>query len=181
MATYIKTLKEDNGDVTYPQTKAGAVYTNEGSDVQTVLDDCTRFEEVSATSPLTPLVTGGMIDWSTMYVAKREWTGSLELPTTYSQIYELDVSSFPTGSVMMFIGSMQCNGTSTLIGSYCRGVHGTVNGPISGTVTSWGRNVTCVGMFTKIAGETYIKLYASKDNSTTCTATVLSLYAWRVG
>lgn len=66
MATYIKTLKEDNGDITYPQTKAGAVYTDGGSDVQTELDDCTRFEEVSATSPLTPLVTSGMIDWTTM-------------------------------------------------------------------------------------------------------------------
>lgn len=181
MATYIKTLKEDNGDITYPQTKAGAVYTDGGSDVQTELDNCTRFEELAATSTITPLVTSNMIDWSSMVTAKREWTGSFELPTSYAQIYELDVSAFPTGSIMMFLGSMQCNGSSTEIGAYCRAVHGTANGPISGTVTTWGRNVTCMGMFTKIAGEQYIKLMASKDNSTACTATVISLYAWRIG
>ena len=37
MATYIKTLKEDNGDITYPQTKAGAVLLNNGSDLETAL------------------------------------------------------------------------------------------------------------------------------------------------
>lgn len=37
MATYIKTLKEDNGDITYPQTKAGAVLLNNGSDLEAVL------------------------------------------------------------------------------------------------------------------------------------------------
>lgn len=37
MATYIKTLKEDNGDITYPQTKAGAVLLNNGSDLETTL------------------------------------------------------------------------------------------------------------------------------------------------
>lgn len=37
MATYIKTLKEDNGDITYPQTKAGAVLLDNGSDLETTL------------------------------------------------------------------------------------------------------------------------------------------------
>lgn len=37
MATYIKTLKEDNGDITYPQTKAEAVLLNNGSDLETAL------------------------------------------------------------------------------------------------------------------------------------------------
>ncbi len=64
MATYIKTLKEDNGDITYPQTKAGAVYTDEGSDVQTVLDDCTRFEEIASTSTLSPTTTSSMVSLS---------------------------------------------------------------------------------------------------------------------
>lgn len=181
MATYIKTLKEDNGDITYPQTKAGAVYTNEGSDVQTVLDDCTRFEELAATSAITPLVTSGMIDWSTMNVAKREWTGSVELSTAFTQLYELDVSSFPTGAKMFFVGTMHCNGTSTATGAYCGGVHGTQNGLVSGLVTSWSRTAMCVGIFTKVAGETYIKLYANKDNTTTCTCIRIGLYAWRIG
>lgn len=37
MATYIKTLKEDNGDITYPQTKGSAVLLEGGSDLETVL------------------------------------------------------------------------------------------------------------------------------------------------
>lgn len=88
MATYIKTLKEDNGDITYPQTKAGAVYTNEGSDVQTVLDDCTRFEEVAATSALTPMVTSSMIDWSTITGSEMGWKylGQAKLTSTASSL-----------------------------------------------------------------------------------------------
>lgn len=37
MATYIKTLKEDNGDITYPQTVGGAVLLTGGSDLETTL------------------------------------------------------------------------------------------------------------------------------------------------
>ena len=37
MASYIKTLKEDNGDITYPQTLASAVITGGGSDVDSAL------------------------------------------------------------------------------------------------------------------------------------------------
>lgn len=37
MATYIKTLKEDNGDITYPQTVGGAVLLTGGNDLETTL------------------------------------------------------------------------------------------------------------------------------------------------
>lgn len=37
MAEYIKTLKEDNGDITYPQTVGGAVLLTGGSDLETEL------------------------------------------------------------------------------------------------------------------------------------------------
>ena len=37
MATYIKTLKEDNGDIIYPQTKGSAVLLDGGSDLESVL------------------------------------------------------------------------------------------------------------------------------------------------
>lgn len=66
MATYIKTLKEDNGDITYPQTKAGAVYTDGGSDVQTELDGCTRYEEIASTGTLAQTVPASIIDWSSI-------------------------------------------------------------------------------------------------------------------
>lgn len=50
MATYIKTLKEDNGDITYPQTKAGAVLLNNGSDLETELSQYVTAEEIGSTA-----------------------------------------------------------------------------------------------------------------------------------
>ena len=61
MATYIKTLKEDNGDITYPQTKAGAVLLNHGSDLETELSQYVTAEDVASTSALTPPVQTNMI------------------------------------------------------------------------------------------------------------------------
>lgn len=37
MASYVKTLKEDNGDITYPQTLASAVITTGGTDIETAI------------------------------------------------------------------------------------------------------------------------------------------------
>lgn len=61
MATYIRTLKEDNGDITYPQTKAGAVLLNNGSDLETELSQYVTAEDIASTSALTPPVQTNMI------------------------------------------------------------------------------------------------------------------------
>lgn len=61
MATYIKTLKEDNGDITYPQTKAGAVLLDNGSDLETELSQYVTAEDIASTSALTPPVQTNMI------------------------------------------------------------------------------------------------------------------------
>ena len=61
MATYIKTLKEDNGDITYPQTKAGAVLLNNGSDLETELSQYVTAKDIASTSALTPPVQTNMI------------------------------------------------------------------------------------------------------------------------
>ncbi len=61
MATYIKTLKEDNGDITYPQTKAGAVLLNNGSDLETELSQYVTADDIASTSALTPPVQTNMI------------------------------------------------------------------------------------------------------------------------
>ena len=61
MATYIKTLKEDNGDITYPQTKAGAVLLNNGSDLETELSQYVTAEDIASTSALIPPVQTNMI------------------------------------------------------------------------------------------------------------------------
>lgn len=52
MATYIKTLKEDNGDITYPQTKAGAVLLNNGSDLETELSQYVTAEDIASTAEI---------------------------------------------------------------------------------------------------------------------------------
>ena len=72
MATNIKTLKEDNGDITYPQTVAGAVYTDDSSDVQTVLDNCTRYEEIASTSALEGSIPASTIDWSSIPIRQTQ-------------------------------------------------------------------------------------------------------------
>lgn len=61
MASYIKTLKEDNGDITYPQTLASAVFTSGGSDVETEMGKYVTAEDIASTSALTPPVTTNMI------------------------------------------------------------------------------------------------------------------------
>ena len=76
MATYIKTLKEDNGDITYPQTKAEGVLLNNGSDLETELSQYVTAEEIGSTAGVTPAITTAMIaddaitddkiDWATL-------------------------------------------------------------------------------------------------------------------
>lgn len=57
MASYIKTLKEDNGDITYPQTLASAVFIG-NSDVETEMGKYVTAEDVASVSPL---------DWTTIF------------------------------------------------------------------------------------------------------------------
>ena len=59
--SYIKILKEANGDITYPQTLASAVHTNNGSDVQTEMGKYVTAEEIVSTSAITPVVSTAML------------------------------------------------------------------------------------------------------------------------
>lgn len=74
MATYIKTLKEDNGDITYPQTKAGAVLLNNGSDLETELSQYVTAEEIGSTAEVTPAITTSMIADGAVTSDKIDWT-----------------------------------------------------------------------------------------------------------
>lgn len=74
MATYIKTLKEDNGDITYPQTKAGAILLNNGSDLETELSQYVKAEDIASTSALTPPVQTNMIANGAVTPEKINWT-----------------------------------------------------------------------------------------------------------
>lgn len=103
MATYIKTLKEDNGDITYPQTKAGAVLLTNGSDLETEMAKYVTAEDIASTSALTPpvqtnmiaddavtaakiadeAVTSDKIDWATLQPTKSTTTSSGSTTTNW--------------------------------------------------------------------------------------------------
>lgn len=50
--SYIKILKEANGDITYPQTLASAVHTNSGSDIETEMGKYVTAEEIASTAEI---------------------------------------------------------------------------------------------------------------------------------
>lgn len=94
MATYIKTLKEDNGDITYPQTKAGAVLLNNGSDLETELSQYVTAEDIASTSALTPPVQTNMIANGAVTSAKINWsTMSHVSETSSSTVVDVKQSS----------------------------------------------------------------------------------------
>lgn len=135
MATYIKTLKEDNGDITYPQTVANAVANANGGTVQSFLDAGVTAEEIAATSAITTSTMSSMVGWSrsvvsctltsqtntswsrTVQINKIEWgNGVVEfccnsLDTTYATNSTTNVNivvTWPTAfsSVYRFVGNI---------------------------------------------------------------------------
>lgn len=101
MATYIKTLKEDNGDITYPQTKAGAVLLNNGSDLETELSQYVTAEDIASTSALTPPVQTNMIADGAVTSDKIDWTTSIRtvrMPGTASTTPTSAWTEFNLGS-----------------------------------------------------------------------------------
>lgn len=114
MATYIKTLKEDNGDITYPQTKAGAVLLNNGSDLETELSQYVTAEDIASTSALTPPVQTNMIANGAVTSDKIDWTttGGMKLLET------VHLSSFGTSdsnTYQLDLRTLFCNGNSNRV------------------------------------------------------------------
>ena len=70
MATYIKTLKEDNGDIVYPQTSTDAVYTSGGETLETRISKYVTAEDVATSVQSFGTVTSGMIDDDAITTAK---------------------------------------------------------------------------------------------------------------
>ena len=58
---YVKVLKEDNGDIIYPQTVSTAVFTSNGSDVETEMGKYVTATDIVSTSALSPVVSTAMI------------------------------------------------------------------------------------------------------------------------
>ena len=84
---YVKVLKEDNGDIIYPQTVSTAVFTSNGSDVETEMGKYVTATDIVSTSALSPVVSTAMIqdeavttakiDDGAITAAKIDWTSIL--------------------------------------------------------------------------------------------------------
>ena len=112
MATYIKTLKEDNGDITYPQTKAGAVLLNNGSDLETELSQYVTAEDIASTSALTPPVQTNMIANGAVTSDKINWS-------TFGNKWVYMTSTVSVGTSEVTVMSITCStpGTFLVIGT----------------------------------------------------------------
>ena len=98
MATYIRTLKEDNGDITYPQTKAGAVLLNNGSDLETELSQYVTAEDIASTSALTPPVQTNMIANGAVTTAKIANKAVTSDKINWTTFNESEWPAFTTGT-----------------------------------------------------------------------------------
>lgn len=83
MASYVKTLKEANGDITYPQTLSSAVITTGGTDLETEMAKYVTATDIASTSALTPPVQTNMIADAAVTSAKLNWS-SLPAPIVVS-------------------------------------------------------------------------------------------------
>lgn len=70
MATYIKTLKEDNGDIVYPQTTTDAIYTTGGETLETRISKYVTAEDIAQSVASFGTVTTGMIADDAITTAK---------------------------------------------------------------------------------------------------------------
>ena len=70
MASNIKTLKEDNGDIVYPQTLTGAVYTSNNTALDTELAKYVTAEDIATTATSFGAITTGMIADDAITTAK---------------------------------------------------------------------------------------------------------------
>lgn len=70
MASNIKTLKEDNGDIVYPQTLTGAVYTSNNTALDTELAKYVTAEDIATTATSFGTITTGMISDGAVTSAK---------------------------------------------------------------------------------------------------------------
>lgn len=191
MATYIKTLKEDNGDITYPQTKASAVLLTNNSDLETEMAKYVTAEDIASTSALTPpvqtnmiannAVTAAKIDWSTAGGFSAVWTGSFAVPASAARVWEIDITGAETGGKYVALATVNAGGSGTATGLFINLKHNTQSSPFMGSVTTWGNAATNTLAFTKVAGDNEVVIQAYKDNSSTMTLYSMTIIVWRIG
>ena len=109
MAANIKTLKEDNGDITYPQTVASAVANANGGTVQSFLDAGVTAEEIAATSAITTSTMSSMVGWSRSVVS---CTLTSQTNTSWSKTVQINKIQWGNGVV-----EFCCNNLDTTFGA----------------------------------------------------------------
>ena len=183
MATYIKTLKEDNGDITYPQTKAEAVLLNNNSDLETELAKYVTAEEIGSTAGVTPTVTTAMIadeavtdekiDWSTIPTVPYNWMSlaGVSLPSGWANWVPIDVTNIPTGRKFVILFSFWWRGPAGIANGWvsCRsGYNGTYGGYAysSQPGTEVLNGTSGLASYTKVAGVNTVYLQLIASNTT---------------
>lgn len=94
MATYIKDLKEDNGDIVYPHTNTDAVYTSTNETLETLLSKYVTSEDIAQSVASFGTVTGGMIDDNTISTAKIIKSSFIDMFYPVGSYYETSDTSF---------------------------------------------------------------------------------------
>lgn len=94
MATYIKTLKEDNGDIVYPQTITDAIYTSGGQTLETEISKYVTAEDIASSVAAFGTVTGGMIDNNTITSSNLNLASVIDLFYPVGSYYETSDTSF---------------------------------------------------------------------------------------
>ena len=186
MATYIKTLKEDNGDITYPQTKASAVLLTNNSDLETELSQYVTAEDIASTSAVTPAITTAMIaddaitdekiDWSTMTVYGRN-SSTVALTTSNQTVLTVPLTVFNDTDVLEYTVTVLAHGD------------GNDNGLVVGVagareyiqVGTWGRTCTFVDYETKANLGGSLTVRARKDASYTLNKVLAVAVVRRIG
>lgn len=94
MATYIKTLKEDNGDIVYPQTITDAIYTSGGQTLETEISKYVTAEDIASSVATFGTVTGSMIDTNTITSSNLNLASVIDLFYPVGSYYETSDTSF---------------------------------------------------------------------------------------
>lgn len=119
MAEYIKTLKEDNGDITYPVTKSGAVLLNNGSDLETELTNYVTAEDIASTADVDHPITTSLIADGAVTLPKMNFQGYGRFSRNGgggSQAYTANTAAtalFPT-QAMAEVGCTYASGVFTI-------------------------------------------------------------------
>lgn len=163
MATYIKTLKEDNGDITYPQTKAEGVLLNNGSDLETELTKYVTAEDIASTSALTPPVQTNMIADGAVTTAKIADGGVTtdKLADASVTSAKIDWSTLFTQAEMTIVSNTTITSawTATNIGSPLT---------VSGLIASATYSVFAMTIYTETSGVGEFRLIATGANTVQC-------------